>query len=245
VNFADYPGYSSIINTTVAGGTISTSTRLGQRWLNDDRSWTYGVNFGYDSRPMATGPADTGVNVSNSETVFFQQLALNAEAVSDKWSALGYWLMPIGLYGWGSNIVPIPNSSYVGDSLNTIGGDVGYNIIPDVKLSMGYYYQDGDLNTAYSSGVKAKLSCNIVDGVTAGFTYSYDAAFQSVATGDIKWRFGTKGYGSPKKQKPPVMSVIQALSSTPDNRDVRVHDDWLHNQISIQPEGNKHGGWGL
>ncbi|MFM8545881.1 MAG: carbamoyl-phosphate synthase L chain, partial [Vulcanococcus sp.] len=91
VNFADYPGYSSIINTTVAGGTISTSTRLGQRWLNGDRSWMYGVNVGYDSRPMATGPADTGVNVSNSQTVFFQQLALNAEAVSDKWSALGYW----------------------------------------------------------------------------------------------------------------------------------------------------------
>ena len=56
VNFADYPGYSSIINTTVAGGTISTSTRLGQRWLNGDRSWMYGVNFGYDSRPMPPLP---------------------------------------------------------------------------------------------------------------------------------------------------------------------------------------------
>jgi hypothetical protein len=45
-----------------------------------------------------------------------------------------------------------------------------------------------------------------------------------VATGDIKWRFGSKGYGSPKKQKPPVMPVIQALSTSPTNRDVRVHD---------------------
>jgi hypothetical protein len=227
VNFADYPGYSSIVNTTVAGGTISTSTRLGQRWLNSDRSWMYGVNFGYDSRPMATGPADTGVNISNSQTVFFQQLALNAEAVSDKWSALGYWLMPIGQYGWGSNTVPALNSVYVGDSLNTIGGDVAYNFTPDLKLSLGYYYQDGDLGAADSSGVKTRLAYDIANGVTVGFTYSYDAAFQSVATGDVKWRFGANGYGSPKKQKPPVMSVIQALSATPTNRDVRVHDGVL------------------
>jgi hypothetical protein len=224
VNFADYPGYSSILNTTVAGGTISTSTRLGQRWLNGDRSWMYGFNFGYDSRPMATGPADTGVNVSNSQTVFFQQLALNAEAVSDKWSANGYWLMPIGQYGWGSNTVPALNSVYVGGPLNTIGGDIAYSIAPDVKLSLGYYYQDGDLNTADSSGVKSRLAYDIANGVTVGFTYSYDAAFQSVATGDVKWRFGSKGHGSPNKQKPPVMPVIQALSTTPANRDVRVHD---------------------
>ena len=224
VNFADYPGYSSLINTTVAGGTVSTSTRLGHRWLNGDRSWMYGVNFGYDSRPMATGQSDTGVNVSNSQTVFFQQLALNAEAVSDKWSALGYWLMPIGQYGWGQNTHAQLNSVYGGDSLNTIGGDIAYNITPDVKLSLGYYYQDGDLGAGDSSGVKSRLAFDIANGVTVGFTYSYDAAFQSVATGDIKWRFGTKGYGSPKKQKPPVLPVIQALSTTPANRDVRVHD---------------------
>ncbi len=227
VNFADYPGYSSIINTTVAGGTISTSTRLGQRWLNGDRSWMYGVNFGYDSRPMATGPADTGVNVSSSQTVFFQQLALNAEAVSNKWSANGYWLMPIGQYGWGQNQSARLNSVYVGDSLNTIGGDIAYSITPDVKLSLGYYYQDGDLNTADSSGVKSRLAYDIANGVTVGFTYSYDAAFQSVATGDVKWRFGAKGYGSPSKNKAKKTwqtPVIQALSASPANRDVRVHD---------------------
>ena len=83
VNFADYGNDSSIINTKVAGTTISTSSRLGYRWLNSDRSWMFGVNGGYDSRPMATGDADTGVNVTNKRTAFFQQLAFNAEAVSD------------------------------------------------------------------------------------------------------------------------------------------------------------------
>ena len=36
-NFADRAGESSIINTEVAGTTISTSSRLGYRWLNSDR----------------------------------------------------------------------------------------------------------------------------------------------------------------------------------------------------------------
>ena len=61
VNFADRYNYSSIVNTTVDGTTISSSTRLGYRWLNNDRSWMYGINAGYDTRPMATGPTDTGI----------------------------------------------------------------------------------------------------------------------------------------------------------------------------------------
>ena len=44
---------------------------------------------------------------------------------------------------------------------------------------------------------------------------------------DLKWRFGSNGYGAPsiRKQQPVVMPVIQALSATPANRDVRVHDN--------------------
>ena len=58
-NFADREGDSSIINTEVAGTNISTSTRLGYRWLNGDRSWMFGINGGYDSRPFTSGDADT------------------------------------------------------------------------------------------------------------------------------------------------------------------------------------------
>jgi hypothetical protein len=95
-NFADFNNYSSIINTTVAGTTISTSSRLGYRWLNGDRSWMYGLNAGYDTRPMSTGPADTGIPVYASRTAFFQQAAVNAEAVSDKWAFNAYALIPTG-----------------------------------------------------------------------------------------------------------------------------------------------------
>ena len=49
-NLADFSGYSSIVNTQVDGVTVSTSSRLGYRWLNNDRSWMFGINAGYDSR---------------------------------------------------------------------------------------------------------------------------------------------------------------------------------------------------
>ena len=224
VNFADYPGYSSILNTTVAGGTISTSTRLGQRWLNGDRSWMYGFNFGYDSRPMATGPADTGVNVSSSQTVFFQQMAFNAEAVSDKWSANGYWLVPIGQYGWGANTVATLNNTYVGDSLMTVGLDVGYNLTPALRTSVGYYYQDGDRNAADASGVQLKADYNIANGLTIGGKLSYDPVYNTAASANIIYRFGANGYGAPSSKKAWQTPVIQALTSSAKNRDVRVHD---------------------
>jgi hypothetical protein len=72
--------------------------------------------------------------------------------------------------------------------------------------------------------VKTRLAYDIANGVTVGFTYSYDAAFQSVATGDIKWRFGGSQYAPKKTIQLPV--ALKALSSTPANRDVRVHDFW-------------------
>jgi hypothetical protein len=220
-NLADFSNYSSIINTTVAGTTISTSTRLGYRWLNGNRSWMYGVNAGYDSRPMATGPADTGVSVSNSQTVFFQQVAANLEAVSNTWNFNAYALVPIG------DTEQQLNSVYQGGSLDTYGLDVGYSITPDLKASVGYYYQSGDLGTANGSGVKGRLAYNLTNGLTVGANLSYDQAFDSRVSGDIKYRFGANGYGAPsiRKQQPVVMPVIQALSTTPANRDVRVHDE--------------------
>ena len=220
-NFNDYGNYSSIINTTVKGTTFSTSTRLGYRWLNSNRSWMYGVNAGYDSRPMATGPADTGVTVSNSQTVFFQQVAANLEAVSNTWNFNAYALVPVG------TTEQQLNSVYQGGTLDTYGLDAGYAITPDLKASLGYYYQNGDLNTANSSGVRGRIAYNLTNGLTVGVNYSYDQAFDSRVSGDIKYRFGTNGYGAPSKRSnnPANTSpVIQALSTTPANRDVRVQD---------------------
>ena len=222
VNFSDYSNYSSSINTTVQGGTISTSSRLGYRWLNDDRSWLFGVNAGYDSRPMATGPADTGVHVSNSNTVFFQQVAAGLEAVSNTWNFNAYALVPVGTTN------AVLNSVYQGElkggSLDTYGLDVGYAITPDLRATIGYYYQNGDLGTADGSGVNGRLAYNISNGLTAGVNLSYDQAFDTRFSADLKYRFGSNGYGAPSKKKAWQTPVMQALTDSVKHRDVRVHD---------------------
>jgi hypothetical protein len=80
-----------------------------------------------------------------------------------------------------------------------------------------------------------RLAYNLTSGLTLGVNYSYDQAFQSRVSGDIKYRFGANGYGAPsiRKQQPVVMPVIQALSTTPANRDVRVHDDSVCGRLIV------------
>ena len=217
-NFADYNNYSSIINTTVAGTTISTSSRLGYRFLNSDRSWMFGVNAGYDSRPMATGAADTGVNVRNSSTVFYQQVAAGLEAVSNTWNFNAYALIPVGTTEYRLN------SNYNGGALDTYGLDVGYAITPDFKASVGYYYQQGDLNTADGSGVLGRVSYNISNGLTAGVNLSYDQAFETRFSADLKYRFGGNGNKTASEKKAWQTPEGEALTETVKHRDVRVHD---------------------
>ena len=216
-NFADYNNYSSIINTTVAGTTISTSSRLGYRFLNSDRSWMFGVNAGYDSRPMATGPADTGINVRNSSTVFYQQVAAGIEAVSNTWNFNAYALVPVGTNEYRLN------SNYFGGALDTYGLDIGYAITPDLRATIGYYYQNGDLNTADGSGVNGRLAYNISNGLTAGVNLSYDQAFETRFSADLKYRFGSNNKNQSEK-KAWQTPVIQALTDSVKHRDVRVHD---------------------
>ncbi|KGG27090.1 MULTISPECIES: carbamoyl-phosphate synthase [unclassified Prochlorococcus] len=217
-NFSDYDNYSSIINTEVAGTTISTSTRLGYRWLNGDRSWMYGVNAGYDSRPMNTGDADTGVTVWNKDDVFFQQIAAGLEAISDTWNFNAYALIPVG------DTEQRLNSRYLGGALDTYGLDVGYFITAELNASVGYYYQSGDLGTADGSGVQVELDYQIADGLTAGINVSYDEAFETRVSGNISYRFGSNSSAAETKKKAWQKPTIQVLSESVKNRNIRVHD---------------------
>jgi hypothetical protein len=63
----------------------------------------------------------------------------------------------------------------------------------------------------------------MTSGVTAGLNISYDEAFDTRVSADIKVRLGGASTTAQRKavqQRP----VINALTSTPSNRDVRVHD---------------------
>ncbi|MDA7677506.1 carbamoyl-phosphate synthase [bacterium] len=216
-HFGDRDGYSSIINTDVGGG-YSTSTRLGYRWLNSDRSWMFGLNGGYDSRSLKSGDADNGVNVKNKKTVGFQQIALNAEAVSNSWTLNGYGLIPVG------DVEQKLNSVYNGGAMNTYGLDAGYFITPVLKASAGYYYQHRDQEEVDGSGVRGRLAYEISNGLTAGVNVSYDEAFDTRVSADLKVRFGGASTTAQRKAVQ-QLPVINALTSTPSNRDVRVHDD--------------------
>ena len=218
-NFADREGYSSIINTDVAGGTVSTSTRLGYRWLNGDRSWMFGLNGGYDSRPVKSGGTDTGISVTDKRTAFFQQIALNAEAVSNSWTFNAYGLLPVG------DVEQKLNSFYQGGAMNTYGLDVGYFITPALHASAGYYYQHRDQEDVDGSGVRGRLAYEISNGLTAGVNVSYGEAFDTRVSADLKVRFGGASTTAQRKAVQ-QLPVINALTSTPSNRGLRVHDRW-------------------
>jgi len=200
----------------VAGG-FSTSTRLGYRWLNGDRSWMYGLNAGYDSRTVESGNADTNIPVFDKQTIFFNQIALNAEAVSDSWTFNGYGLIPVG------DVEQKLNSYYDAGALNTYGLDVGYFISPQLHASVGYYYQHRDQEDVNGSGVRGRLAYDITQGLTAGVNISYDEAFDTRVSADLQVRFGGPSTTAAKKKKW-ENPTINALTASPKNRDVRLHD---------------------
>ena len=210
-HFGDRDGYSSILKTDVAGD-FSTSTRLGCRWLNSDRSWMYGLNAGYDSRSLKSGDAD--ITVSNKKTVGFQQIVLNAEAVSNGWTFNGYGLIPLG------DVEQRLNSHYEAGALNTYGFDIGYFIMPSLHASVGYYYQHRDEVEVDGSGILGRLAYAINNDLSLGANLSYDEAFDTRFSADLTWRFNTNG--GPGIDTPKTNNAVKALGSAPGNRDVRV-----------------------
>ena len=203
---------------------VASPVYIGYRWLNSNRSWMYGLNAGYDSRSLKSGNTDTGVSVTNKKTVGFQQIALNAEAVSDSWTFNSYGLIAVG------DVEQKLNSHYDAGALNTYGLDVGYFISPALHASIGYYYQHRDQEDVDGSGVRGRLAYDITQDLTAGINISYDEAFDTCVSADLKVRFGVASTTA-KPKAIQQLPVINAITSVPSNRDIRVHDlpwwEWL------------------
>ena len=107
--------------------------------------------------------------------------------------------------------------------MNTYGLDTGYFITPTVKVSAGYYCQHRDQEEVDGSGVRGRLAYEISNGLTAGVNVSYDEAFDTRVSADLKVRFGGASTTA-QRNKVQQLPVINALTSTPSNRVVRVHD---------------------
>ncbi|MFL0789594.1 MAG: hypothetical protein AB8E87_05120, partial [Prochlorococcus sp.] len=63
----------------------------------------------------------------------------------------------------------------------------------------------------------------ISSGITAGVNLSYDEAFDTRVSADLKVRFGGPSTTAAKKKKWQI-PTINALTASPKNRDVRVRD---------------------
>ena len=191
----------------------------------------FGVNAGYDSRPMNTGNVDSGVTLYDKESVFFQQVAAGLEAVSDTWNFNAYALVPIG------DIEQRLNVRYLGGALDNYGLDVGYLITPDLNASVGYYYQSGDVGEADGSGVLAQLSYQISSGLTLGVDLSYDEAFDTKVSGNIEYRFGSNSSATVSEKKAWDKPTILGLSESVKHRNIRVHDLPLGLVCHLSPDG--------
>ena len=177
-----------------------------------------GVNGGYDTREMTTGSADTGVMVTNSQTVDLLQFAFGIEVVSDTWNVNAYALVPIGDTEYRLS------SLYDGGSLDTYSVDVGYSITPEFRTSIGYYYQRGDLGYAGGSGVQGRVAYHIGSGFSIGTNLPYDDAFDGRVSADIVYRFATPEVAKASiKKAGNAPTINRACQRCTDNRDVRVH----------------------
>ncbi len=215
-NFADIDG-SSIVNTDVAGTSLSTSTRLGYRWLNDDRSWMYGVNAGYDSRNLNTGEADK-TTVTDKRDVTFQQVGLGLEAVSEDLNLNAYALLPTG------DIEQVVNSYYSAGALYTYGIDIGFPVAKNCDAFVGYFYQKGDdITGSDGSSDKTRLAYSLNEEILIGSNFSYGEGFGPRLSADITYRFGGNGHSKSSNTKAWSKPLL-AVTETVKNRDVRVHD---------------------
>ena len=223
INLSDFNQFSSIDTTLLRGATVSTSTRVGVRWLNDDKTWLYGLNAGYDTRPMATGETVDGIDLLGTEqTVFFQQLAVGAEVASDSLGFNAYALLPVG------QTEQLLNWYAAGGALNTYGLDMKVRPVDRLSAALGYYYQEGDLGAANGSGVKGELSYTLAEDVTVALKGTYDEAFETRVSGNIVYKFGGGSSRQSSSQTSPQSSLsdglLIALNAVPSHRDVRVHD---------------------
>ena len=126
--------------------------------------------------------------------------------------------------------------------------DAGYFITPVLKASVGYYYQHRDEEHVDGSGILGRLAYAINNDLTLAANLSYDEAFDTRFSADITWRFNTNG--GPGNDTPKTNNAVEALTSTPSNRDVRVHDalncyeyNGVHWCNDSNPGGKGEGQW--
>tara|TARA_B100001057_G_C22786066_1_gene925614 strand:+ start:264 stop:1301 length:1038 start_codon:yes stop_codon:yes gene_type:complete len=220
---------SSINDVQVQGVSVSTSTRVGYRWINHKLNRGFGISAGYDSRPLIAGfPMNEFIKEFTAfrggpQTQFFQQLALSAVTAGEKFQISAYGLFPIGEYGIGSNKVAGIYGYYGASPLMTTGIDVEYEVYPSVKVLTGFYYQSNEselplyVDPVDGYGFKAQITGNINGYSSIYAKMTRDLNFKTRYSGGFIIRF------KKEKVKNTNNSLINFFNSSPDYRDVRVN----------------------
>ncbi len=220
---------SSINDVQVQGTSVSTSTRLGYRWI--DRHWNrgFGISAGYDSRSMIAGyPMDEYIkkitaHAGGPQTQFFQQLGLSVVTAGEKSKVSAYGLIPIGKYGIGSKKVAPIYGLYGASPLMTTGIDAEYEVLPSIKLLTGFYYQSNEsepplyVDPVSGFGFKARLSGDINDTSSIYAKVTRDLNFKTRYSAGFIVRF--KKYSGQKNKS----GLNDFINSSPDYRYVRVN----------------------
>ena len=131
------------------------------------------------------------------------------------------------------------NSHYQAGALDTLGVDAGYQINEKTKATVGYYHQNGDVGETDGSGVTTGLSYDINQSLTAGVKVSYDDAFETRVMATVNYTFGNLIQGDEEEKEARVNWLMNALSASPEQRDVRVHDGPILWKITMTPEGQR------
>ena len=234
LNLGDYnvdPEYlsSSINDVQVQGISISTSTRLGYRWMDHDSKRGFGISAGYDSRPLIAGyPMNEFIKqktatLGGPQTQFFQQIGLSAVTAGEKSKVSAYGLFPIGQYGIGSKKVAAIYGAYGASPLMTTGVDIEYEVLPSIKILTGFYYQSNEsepplyIDPVSGFGFKARLSGDINDTSSLYAKVTRDLNFKTRYSAGFITRFGNN------VNKKNTNSLANFINSSPDYRYVRVN----------------------
>ncbi|WP_137024994.1 carbamoyl-phosphate synthase [Synechococcus sp. UW179A] len=234
LNLGDYninPEYlsSSINDVQVQGVSISTSTRIGYRWIDRHLNRGFGVSAGYDSRPLIAGfPMDEFIKEATAfrggpQTQFFQQLALSAVTAGEKSKVSAYGLFPIGDYGIGSNKVAAIYGFYGASPLMTTGIDLEYEVFPSIKVLTGFYYQSNEsepplyVDPVSGFGFKAQLTGDINDYSSIYARMTRDLNFKTRYSAGFIVRFAKETDQNIKS------GLADFANSSPDYRYVRVN----------------------
>jgi hypothetical protein len=234
LNLGDYnvsPEFlsSSINDVQVQGVSVSTSTRLGYRWIDRNLNRAFGFSAGYDSRPLIAGfPMDDFIKEFTAyrggpQTQFFQQIGLSVVTAGEKSKVAAYSLLPIGEYGIGSQKVASIYGLYGASPLMTAGIDLEYEVFPSVKALTGFYYQSNEselplyIDPVSGFGFKVKLTGDINSYSSIYAKMTRDLNFKTRYSAGFIFRFAEI------VSKNKLGGIIEFINSSPDYRYVRVN----------------------